>query len=136
MLKSVRGPRFLFKKLKKINKNTIGREFPGGPAIRTLYFHCQGPRFNPWSGNQDSHKPHIMVTKDTHTHTKIGKLKKKNINSQEANKRMVNSTVILKIFTLKQHRDTSFYKTKMDFQLYHNIEYWQEFKEMGILICS
>ena len=25
--------------------------YPGGPMIRTLYFHCQGPRFNPWSGN-------------------------------------------------------------------------------------
>ena len=27
-------------------------EFPGGPAVRTLCFHCQGPKFNP-----QSHKP-------------------------------------------------------------------------------
>ena len=30
-----------------------GREFPGCPVVRTLYFHCQGRRFNPWSGNKD-----------------------------------------------------------------------------------
>ena len=27
------------------------QDFPGGPVVRTLCFHCQGPRFNPWSGN-------------------------------------------------------------------------------------
>ena len=34
------------------------REFPGGPVVRTLRFHCQRHGFNPWSGNQDptSHK--------------------------------------------------------------------------------
>ena len=26
-------------------------EFPGGPVVRTLGFHCQGCGFNPWSGN-------------------------------------------------------------------------------------
>ena len=26
-------------------------DFPGGPVVRTLHFHCQGPGFNPWSGN-------------------------------------------------------------------------------------
>ena len=31
-----------------INKDT-DREFPGGPLVRTPSFHCQGPRFNPWS---------------------------------------------------------------------------------------
>ena len=29
------------------------REFPGGPVVRTWYFHCQEPRFNSSSGNQD-----------------------------------------------------------------------------------
>ena len=24
---------------------------PGGPLVRTLYFHCQGPVFNTWSEN-------------------------------------------------------------------------------------
>ena len=100
-------------------------------------FTAKGPGSTPGQGTKipTSHVSWSQKT-HTHTHTQIGKLKKKNINSQEANKRMVNSTVILKIFKLKQHKDTSFYKTKMDFQLYHNIEYWQEFKEMGILICS
>ena len=26
-------------------------EFPGGPVVRTPHFECQGPEFNPWSGN-------------------------------------------------------------------------------------
>ena len=25
--------------------------FPGGPVVRTLHFHCKGHGFNPWSGN-------------------------------------------------------------------------------------
>ena len=27
------------------------RGFPGGPVVKTLPFHCGGPRFDPWSGN-------------------------------------------------------------------------------------
>ena len=27
------------------------REFPGGPVVRTLCFHCRGHRFEPWLGN-------------------------------------------------------------------------------------
>ena len=26
-------------------------EFPGGPVVRTRHSHCQGPGFDPWSGN-------------------------------------------------------------------------------------
>ena len=26
-------------------------EFPGGPVVKTLRFHCRGHGFNPWSGN-------------------------------------------------------------------------------------
>ena len=29
------------------------RNFPGGPVIKTLSFHCRGPRFDPWSRNED-----------------------------------------------------------------------------------
>ena len=29
------------------------REFPGDLVVRTPCFQCPGPRFNPWSGNQD-----------------------------------------------------------------------------------
>ena len=25
-------------------------DFPGGPVVRTLCFHCRGPRFDPWVG--------------------------------------------------------------------------------------
>ena len=32
-------------------RKTGFREFPGGPAVRTLCFHFRGPRFDPWSGN-------------------------------------------------------------------------------------
>ena len=27
------------------------REFPGGPVVKILCFHYQGPGFNPWLGN-------------------------------------------------------------------------------------
>ena len=30
--------------------SSIG-EFPGGPVVRMLLFHCQGPGFHPWLGN-------------------------------------------------------------------------------------
>ena len=28
-------------------------DFPGNPVVKTPHLHCRGPRFNPWSGNQD-----------------------------------------------------------------------------------
>ena len=27
------------------------RDFPGGPVMKTLSFHCRAHEFNPWSGN-------------------------------------------------------------------------------------
>ena len=27
------------------------RDFPGGPGLKTLCFHCKGREFNPWLGN-------------------------------------------------------------------------------------
>ena len=41
------------------------REFPGGPVVRTLSFHCQGRRFSPWSGELRSHKPRGGARKKT-----------------------------------------------------------------------
>ena len=32
-------------------KQKRAREFPGGPVVKTLHFHCRGHRFNLWSGN-------------------------------------------------------------------------------------
>ena len=29
------------------------REFPGGPVVSTLCFHCREPKLDPWSGNKD-----------------------------------------------------------------------------------
>ena len=34
-------------------KNVKGRNFPGGPAIKTLRFQCRGRRFDTWSENED-----------------------------------------------------------------------------------
>ena len=34
-------------------KLQVRGEFPGGPVVRTLCFHCWGPGFNPWSGSWD-----------------------------------------------------------------------------------
>ena len=30
------------------------KEFPGGKVVRTPGSHCQGPGFNPWSGNKET----------------------------------------------------------------------------------
>ena len=38
---------------KCVFKGDVLGEFPGSPVVRTLHFHCQGPRFNPWLENQD-----------------------------------------------------------------------------------
>ena len=35
----------------KLFSSKTFREFPGGPVVRTLCFHCRGCGFNPWSGN-------------------------------------------------------------------------------------
>lgn len=32
-------------------KSGMDRKFPGGPIVRTLCFHCQGPAFDLWLGN-------------------------------------------------------------------------------------
>ena len=31
----------------KANQNHSERDFPGGPVIKTLCFHCRGQEFNP-----------------------------------------------------------------------------------------
>ena len=35
-------------------KNILDRDFPGGPVVKTLYFHCRGTLYFPWMGNEDS----------------------------------------------------------------------------------
>ena len=32
-------------------KKKRGRDFPGGPVVKTLSFHCRGHGFNPCLGN-------------------------------------------------------------------------------------
>ena len=34
----------------KKQTNKLWRGFPSSSVVRTLYFHCIGHRFNPWSG--------------------------------------------------------------------------------------
>ena len=41
------------------------REFPGSAVVRTLCFHCCGPRFNPWSGISDSTSCAVWPKKET-----------------------------------------------------------------------
>ena len=36
-------------------------DFPGGPEVKTLHFHCMGHRLDPWSGK--FHMPHGMAKK-------------------------------------------------------------------------
>ena len=35
----------------KIHQQDFAWDFPGGPGVKTLCFHCRGHRFNPWLGN-------------------------------------------------------------------------------------
>ena len=44
---------FFLKKIKKKKKKKaiLCRDFPGGPVVKTLFFHCRGRQFDPWSGN-------------------------------------------------------------------------------------
>ena len=36
-------------------KNPMMMDFPGGPAVKTLQFHCRRHEFHPWSGK--NHRP-------------------------------------------------------------------------------
>ena len=36
---------------KQKEKESLGRDFPGGPMVKNLHVHCRGHRFEPWSGN-------------------------------------------------------------------------------------
>ena len=35
----------------KLKIMSMGWDFPGGPVVRALCFHCRGHRFDPWLGN-------------------------------------------------------------------------------------
>ena len=37
------------KNLEMFRYKTSSRDFPGGPVVRTPYFHCAGPMLNSWS---------------------------------------------------------------------------------------
>ena len=47
-------------------------KFPGDGMVKTLPFHCPGPRFNPWSGNYDptSTKAKNQTNNQTRNHPK------------------------------------------------------------------
>lgn len=46
-----------------VNPWGIKRKFPDHLVIKILHFHCQGPRFDPWSAQVRSCKLHSMVKK-------------------------------------------------------------------------
>jgi len=46
-----------------LDHDFILRDFPGDPAVKTLFFHCRGHRFNLWSGKQRSHMPQRAAKK-------------------------------------------------------------------------
>ena len=37
------------------------RKFPSGPVVRTLRFHCRGPRLDAWSGDQNPTSPTVWL---------------------------------------------------------------------------
>ena len=57
-------------------------EFPGGPVVGTLWFHCPGPEFDSWWGNSDptamrygQKKKKIIIYIDCKTYKEILKIK-------------------------------------------------------------
>ena len=38
----------------ELEDNKDSKEFPAGPAVRTLHFHCRGHGFWPWSGDPEA----------------------------------------------------------------------------------
>ena len=37
--------------MRLMSKIGVVGDFPGGPVVKILYFHCREHRFDPWSGN-------------------------------------------------------------------------------------
>ena len=52
-------------------ENIIFRDFPGGPAVGTPSFHCQGCGFYPLLGNWDPGYIYMCVYMCVYTHTYI-----------------------------------------------------------------
>ena len=49
-------------------------DFPGGPVVRTLCFHCRGHRFDPWSGNSDLAQSPIKLDHEVRVVRKRGQI--------------------------------------------------------------
>lgn len=49
----------------QLSKNA--REFPGGPVVKTSSFQCNGPEFDPWSGNYDPTCCTVQLKKKKHS---------------------------------------------------------------------
>ena len=49
------------------------REFPGGPVVKTLHFHCKGHRFDPWLGNKNP-KCHQVRPKNMYVYSTLKKI--------------------------------------------------------------
>ena len=47
------------------------REFPGGPVVRTLRFHCPGPRVQSLVGELGSQEPHGIAKKKKKKKSKL-----------------------------------------------------------------
>ena len=46
-------------------------DFPGGPVVKTLRFHCRGHGFDPWSGKIPSRAARCDQKKKQNRKTKI-----------------------------------------------------------------
>ena len=51
-----------------IKKNTWSQEFLDAPVVRTLHFHCLGPRFNPKMGNYKPTSSAMQAKTNKKTH--------------------------------------------------------------------
>ena len=61
------------------------REFPGSPVVRTLRFHCHGPGFHSWSGNEDPISHAVQPKEKKKKKTKLRKRNTCNSVSKRSN---------------------------------------------------
>lgn len=78
-------------------KNTSFFKFPGSPVVRTLHFHCWGPRFNPRAGNEDPQSTWLSQKKQTTTPTPFSWLFKVNFDVLSCLELIINSSIKTKL---------------------------------------